>query len=64
MLFEALVVAAFGLAAYEYITNASFKAKVKADFQTLEIQYPNFKSRVTGTIQKIVAAAEAEVKKL
>ena len=64
MIVEIAVVAALGVGAYNFFTNASFKAKVVADATALEAKIPGFVSSVKSFYGKVVSAVEADVKKL
>jgi len=64
MIVEGLVVVALGVGVYNFFTNASFKAKVLADATALESKVPGFVSTVKSVYGKVVAAVEADVKKL
>ena len=64
MILEIGVAAALGVGVYNFFTNASFKAKVVSDFTSLEAKVPSFVSTVKSLYGKVVAAVEADVKKL
>jgi hypothetical protein len=60
MVFEVVAVAALAIGVYEYFSNASFKAKVTADFTALQAKVPSFVS----TVKADVSAVVADIKKL
>jgi hypothetical protein len=55
-----VAVVALAIGVYEYFSNASFKAKVTADFTALQAKVPSFVS----TVKADVSAVVADIKKL
>lgn len=64
MILELGVVAGLAVGAYNFFTNASFRAKAVSDFQALEAKVPNFVSTVKSVYGKVVSTVAADVKKL
>ena len=64
MILEVSLAVIAGLGVYNFCTNAAFKAKVVADATALEAKVPGFVSTVKSVYGKVVAAVEADVKKL